>query len=54
MDRPAAADEMPLDVSLTDEAGLDLEQVLALYDAVGWSAYTLSPQTVSASGKRSC
>jgi GNAT superfamily N-acetyltransferase len=48
VDRPTAPDETPLDVSLTDAAGLDLNQVLALYDAVGWTAYTSSPETVSA------
>ena len=48
MDGPTATDETPLDVQLTDAAGLDLHQVLALYDAVGWTAYTSSPETVSA------
>jgi GNAT superfamily N-acetyltransferase len=48
VDRPPATDETPLDVSLADAAGLDLHQVLALYDAVGWTAYTSSPQIVSA------
>ncbi|MGW6175195.1 GNAT family N-acetyltransferase [Arthrobacter sp. NPDC055138] len=48
MDRPAATDETPLDVRLTDAAALEFDQVLALYDAVGWTAYTSSPETVSA------
>jgi ribosomal protein S18 acetylase RimI-like enzyme len=48
VDRPTATDETPLDVRLTEAAGLDLNQVLALYDAVGWTAYTSSPETVSA------
>jgi ribosomal protein S18 acetylase RimI-like enzyme len=48
VDRPAATDETPLDVRLTDAAALEFDQVLALYDAVGWTAYTSSPETVSA------
>jgi ribosomal protein S18 acetylase RimI-like enzyme len=48
VDRPTAPGETPLNVSLTVAAELDLEQVLALYDAVGWTAYTSSPETISA------
>ena len=48
MVRRTGTGETPLDVSLTDAAGLDVDRVLALYDAVGWTAYTSSPDTLSA------
>ncbi|TJY71465.1 GNAT family N-acetyltransferase [Arthrobacter sp. CAU 1506] len=38
---------MSPDVRLVDAAELDLQQVLALYGAVGWTIYTSSPETVS-------
>ncbi|HXF01622.1 MAG TPA: GNAT family N-acetyltransferase, partial [Arthrobacter sp.] len=47
MDRPAAIADSSPDVSLVDAAELDLQQVLALYGAVGWTIYTSSPETMS-------
>ena len=45
---PPRQTRRPSNVRLTDAAALDFDQVLALYDAVGWTVYTSSPETVSA------